>query len=29
VEVPLEQQDWRGYQLLEQQEQLKAYFNAA
>jgi len=25
VEVPLEQQDWRGYQLLEQQEQLKAY----
>jgi len=28
VEVPLEQQDWRGYQLLEQQ-QLKAYFNAA
>jgi len=28
VEVPLEQQDWRGYQLLEQQEQLKAYFNA-
>jgi len=28
VEVPLEQ-DWRGYQLLEQQEQLKAYFNAA
>jgi len=29
VEVPLEQQDWRGYQLPEQQEQLKAYFNAA
>ena len=28
VEVPFEQQDWRGYQLLEQQEQLAAYLSS-
>ena len=28
VEVPFEQQDWREYQLLEQQEQLAAYLSS-
>jgi len=28
VEVPFEQQDWRGYQLLEQQEQLAGYLRS-